>query len=310
MSKTTGYVDLGKAPSDLIGKGFPAAATLKVNHEAQIPYGILFKNAFSTTTDGKVSLVVEPEYKTKFGDTPVAFKGKWTSADEIEGSVAFSDLLSSGTELKPWVKKAIVKDEVEITGGLGISFVNDKVNFNFKTESPSDLSQHKIDASLVIHAPQNLYWGVNAKYVHKEHKPDDPSPLQVQGRLHYQASDKASMTVTYEVDPKSKDKVKHPQLGLTWFQKISDEHTTATSFIIPPGSKAPSCIIASECKCEGGTSLKTKVTVSSENRLALAYTLPVSKYAVATLGMDLNANKLVGSSGGNDHSFGLELKLK
>jgi hypothetical protein len=317
MSKTTSYADLGKAPADLAGKGYPAASTFKVNHEATIPCGAVFKNSFSTTSAGKVNFTVEPEYKWNFDKVPVAFKGKWTSDNECEASLAVSDLAVNGTEVKPWFKRANddkTKKSVS-SGGLQLGFVNNQFNVSVKTETPADLSKHKVDASVVLQFPDNLFWGVNAQYTHsqaKEEKEPKVSPWLLQGRLHYaQPASSSSLTLSYEVDPKDKADVKVPQYQITWFQKVNSDLQVATSFVIPPG-KQPSATVASEHKWDASTSVKSKVVVGAKNRVAVAYTQQVTPYAVATVGADLNANKLVGSSNGDqsDHSFGFELKLK
>jgi len=320
MSRTTSYADLGKAPADLTGKGFPAASTFKVNHEATIPYGALFKNSFSTTTAGKVNYTVEPEYKWRFDTVPVALKGKWTSDNEAEGSFAVSDLAVSGTELKPWFKR--VNDEktkkAVTSGGLSLSFVNEKVNVVVKTETPADLSKHKFDVQAVVQSPDNLYWGVNAQYTLAQGKQEPVAegpkgaPYSLQGRLHYaQPLSASSLTLSYEVDPKDKSEVKVPQYQISWYQKVNLDLAVATAFVIPPG-KQPSCTIASEHRWDASTTVKSKFTVGGKNRVAVAFTQQVTPYAVATFGADLNANKLVGSPNGDqsDHTFGFELKLK
>jgi hypothetical protein len=317
MSKTTSYADLGKVPSDLIGKGFPAPSTFKVNHDATVPFGVNFKSAFTTKTDGSVKLVVEEDYKLTVSDVPVGIKGKWTSEEELEASVAVSNLITSGTEVKPWYKKGKNDEKVlETTGGVSVSYVNDKVNVVVKTDTLADYSRHKLDVAAVVQAPQNLYWGVNATYTHnalkKGEKPaegDKVSPWLVQGRLHY-VQPESSLTVAYEVDPQSKDKPKVPQLSLSWFQTVNPSLSVATSFVIPPGNKKPKCIVASDHKWDAQTSVKSKVTVGDDNRVAIALKQNLSQFAVATIGADLNANKLVGSSSGTDHSFGFELQLK
>jgi len=310
---------LGKAPADLAGKGYPAASTFKVNHEATIPCGALFKNSFSTTSAGKVNFTVEPEYKWNFDKVPVAFKGKWTSDNEAEGSLAVSDLAVSGTEFKPWFKRANDEKTKKLvtSGGLSLGFVNNQVNVVVKTETPADLSQHKVDVQAVFQFPDNLFWGVNGQYTHAQGKAESAegsksSPWLVQGRLHYvQPASNSSLTLSYEVDPKDKADVKVPQYQISWYQKVNSDLTVSTAFVIPPG-KQPSATVASEHKWDSSTSVKSKVVVGAKNRVAVAYTQQVTPYAVATVGADLNANKLVGSSNGDqsDHSFGFELKLK
>jgi len=316
MSKsTTGFADLGKAPSDLLNKGFPAASTIKVSHEGSIPFGVLFKNALASKTDGsKVNLTIEPEYKTALGDNQVSFKGKWTSGDELEGSASVADLITPGTEVKGWFARGpnAKTKEVEAKGGVQCSFANDTFNVNVKTDHPSDFSKHKIDATIVAHAPQNIYWGVNLQFAHtpkKDSEDDKKAAAAVYGRLHYaQPNGKGSVTVAYEPDAKSKDDVKVPQLSFTWFQKY-DDMNFATSFVIPP-AKSPYAVVVTDQKYDSSTSVKSKFTIGTENRVGVAYTHTMNPYMVGTVGIDLNANKLVGGSGGGDHAFGFEVKLK
>jgi len=323
MSKTTtAYADLGKAPNDLLGKGFPAASTIKVTHESSVPFGVLFKNNLSSKTDGsKVTLTVEPEYKTKLGDNAVSFKGKWTSADEVEGSATISDLVQPGSELKGWFASGQndKTKKAEVKAGIEVGYSNDTFNFKLKTDSPSDLGSHKVDASLVTHAPHNVYWGVNVQFAHHGAKKGDPaastndelatSSLLFQGRLHCVSDDgKSSFTLGYETDPKSKDEKKVPQVAMTWYQK-HDDASFATSFVVPPG-KTPTASVAADKKHDANSSCKSKITLGGENRVAFAYTQTMNPYMVGTVGLDLNANKLVGGSGGGDHTFGFEVKLK
>jgi len=320
MSRTIPYADLGKAPNDLIGKGFPAASTIKLSHEGTVPFGVLFKNSLTSKIDGsRVGLTIEPEYKTKLGDNPVNIKGKWTSNDELEASCGVSDLVQNGTELKGWFNRSRNdKKNIEVKGGLELGFTNDTVNVKVKTESPSDLSKHKIDAAVVAHYPQNIYWGVNLQYTHSAGKSADGQSDSDEerapagswgGRLHYiQPDNKGSVTVAYEVDPKSKDNHNVQQLSFTWHQKYADTNF-ATSFVLPPG-KNPYAVFVTDNKYDSRSSVKSKVTVGTESRLAVAYTHVCNDYMTGTVGVDLNANKLVGGSGGGDHAFGFEVKLK
>jgi hypothetical protein len=309
MSKTTAYADLGKDGNDLITLGFPVsgektqtwkqASSVQINHEAS-PNGFSLKTSVLQGPKG-VNLTFKPEYKWKLANYPVVFKAKAdTASDLTEGSVGVSDLLVPGTEITPWFKRGVEDKVLKQSGGLTIGFTNELVNFSVKTDSPSDFSQHKVDANLVLQFPASLYWGLNGQYTVSEKHPHK----DLNFKLHYARPDSA-FTAALETNPKEKQK----ELSLTWLQTVSDALKVVARFVVPVQG-VPTSTVAASHKWDSATTLKAKASVGKEARLVVSYAQVVTPYATATLGADLNANRLVGYQQGADHSFGLEVKLK
>jgi len=314
MSRTTPYADLVKIPNDLIGKGFPGEG-FKVTTEAKIPAGVALKTAMEKGPKGVKLTVENTDYKWVVGGANCALKAKWASDQLFEASVAVTDLVTPGTEIKPWYNQSFDSDTKSLVRkqGLVFGFVNDRVNFSFKPEIESVTRvPQNFEAALVIQGPQNLFWGAKVKHNPPKEAEESDSAWDVDVRLHYVLPD-TSFTVALEPDAKAKGRHPPSQLSFTWFQSLSDNLKVATSFLIPPGSASPTGTIACENKWDS-TTVKSKLTISGdkENRVAFAYTRNVSTHAVASFGADLNANKLVGadSKDTKDHNFGFELQLK
>jgi len=342
MSRTTPFADLGKASKDLIETGFPANGTLKVTNEITPLKGLVAKStltndAYGPNADVKegptkpkgVNLVFEDTFKFNLGAVPVAFKGKAESGKVLlEGSFAFSDLATPGTEIKPWARRQqnkADKTKFDLTGGVQVGYANDLVNLSLKTTTPKDFSKHEADFSAVVQYPQGLYWGVNAKYTQEGKKPaaapaagetapsvtetkveaksDAKKPYEIGGKIHL-VKDDFTFTVGLETPPE-----KEQTLTFTWGQTLPSAKV-ATSFVIPREKASPSAIVAYESKWDDKTTVKSKLTVSKDSRLNIAYTQAVNPFVTATVGADLNANTLIGVAGGDPNAFGFELSLK
>jgi len=232
MSRTTPYADLGKVPADLIKKGFPAEG-FQVVSEAKIPLGCALKTTLSKGPKGVKLAVENTDYTwTALGHT-WNWKGKWQSDNLIEKSVAVSDLVTPGTEIKPFYKQEMVpvfdvngtetSKTLERSVGVSAGFVNEFVNISFKPETDPTLSARKLEASLVFQAPKNLFWGFKAKYdpvapSAEAEKPQDPkSNWDLDFRLHYALPD-SSFTLAYEPDPIDKKNTQKAGSNLLGFK--------------------------------------------------------------------------------------------
>jgi len=317
MSRTTPYADLGKVPNDLISKGFPAEG-FKVTTEAKVPAGVALKTALEKGPKGVKLTVENTDYKWVVGGANCALKAKWASDQLFDASIAVTDIVRPGTEIKPWYNQTYDSDTKSLVrkGGLAFGFVNDRVNFSFKPEIDCvpRLPQN-FESTLVVQGPTNLFWGGKVKHIDlpSEDVQKEESAWSFDVRLHYVLPD-SSFTVALEPDAKAKGRNPPSQLSFTWFQSLSETLKVATSFLIPPGSASPTATIACENKWDSTTTVKSKLSITGdkENRVAFVYTHNVSPFAVASFGADLNANKLVGadSKDTKDHNFGFELQLK
>lgn len=317
MSKTTQFDDLGKDAKDLATRGFPASGSLKVNHETKTPFGFVLKSNGLHDKDKGFSVGMENEYKWSIGDNAAIYKSKWNNTHVGEGSLAVSDLVSKGTEVKPWWTRAYVDKKHVLTGGVLVGFTNESANVQLKTNSVSDFSKHVGDVNVVVQAPKNVFWGVNAQATHipgrsvtekdaegKEKVTEIAAKTTYDYNLkfHY-VQEGSAITVAYETDPKSKQK----NAGVTFFQTPSSDLKVATEFKVLP---APVVNLTTDHKWDATTSVKTKLSVGETSRLGVAYSQKVSPFATAAFGADLNVTKLFGGSLGNDHGFGFELSLK
>jgi hypothetical protein len=321
MSKTTQFDDLGKDAKDLATRGFPAPGSLKVNHETKTPFGFVLKSNGLHDKKKGFSVGMENEYKWSIGDNAAIYKSKWDNTHVGEGSLAVSDLLSKGTEVRPWWKREIDASTKQhsLTGGVLVGFANESANVQLKTNSVSDFSKHVGDVNVVVQAPKNVFWGVNVRATHvpskKEEAPkvaakDDTQEVEKSKnttydynlKFHY-VQEGSAITIAYETDPKLKQKT----AGVTFFQTPSSDLKVATEFKVLP---APVVNLTTDHKWDATTSVKTKLSVGENSRLGVAYSQKVSPFATAAFGADLNVTKLLGGSAGDDHGFGFELSLK
>jgi len=122
-------------------------------------------------------------------------------------------------------------------------------------------------------------------------------------KFHY-VQEGSAITFAYETDPKKGEK----NAGVTFFQTFpSPDLKVATEFKVLP---APVASVTTDHKWDATTSLKTKLSVGTLSRVGVAYSQRVGPFATAAFGADLNINKLLGGTEGDDHGFGFELNLK
>jgi len=319
MSKTTQFDDLGKDGKDLATRGFPAPGSLKVNYETKTPFGFVLKSNGLHDKKKGFSVGTENEYKWSIGDNAAILKSKWDNKHVGEGSLAVSDLLTKGTEVRPWFKRELDGTQHSLTGGVLVGFANESTNVQLKTTSASDFTKHVADVNVVIQAPKNVFWGANVRATHVPAKPlppksdDDKDTKVVEPeksttaydynlKFHY-VQEGSGITIAYETDPKLKQKTG----GVTFFQTPSSDLKVATEFKVLP---APVVNVTTDHKWDATTSVKTKLSVGENARLGVAYSQKVGTFATAAFGADLNVTKLLGGSASDDHGFGFELSLK
>jgi hypothetical protein len=309
MSKTAQYADLGKEPLEFAKRGFPEGASTKILYETKTPLGLVLKPSAVRGPKGLI-LTTEEEYKWKVGNNPVAFKGKVDNLTLGEASITVSDVGTAGTEVKPFAKRANVrkgKDSVlETTAGLQLGFANESLNLNGKVEAlvGQKDARYRVDGSLVVQAPSNVFWGASLKYVHhpNEERQDAKQEWDYNVKVHW-VQPASSLTAAYEVDEKTNLR----NFNFTFFNNYSSDVKVATQFSVLPESQ---CTVTADQKWDASTSVKSKLTVGAESRVGVAYTQTLSSHATVTLGADLSVNKLFGGEGKDDHAFGVELKLK
>jgi len=308
MSKVPNSADLGKEPLEFAKRGFPEGASSKILYETKTPLGVLLKANAVRGPKGLI-LTTEDDYKWRVGGQSVAFKAKYDTLTLGEASFTLADVATPGTEVKTFVKRANVrkgKDSVtETSAGAQFGFANDVVNLNAKVESEVNKSKVRVDTSVVIQAPTNLYWAGSVKYI--QHCPSDEQKEGAKEwdynlKVHY-AQPLSSITANYEVDEKTALR----NANVTFFQTVNPSVKVATQFSVLP---EPTCTVTADQKWDSVTSVKSKLAVGAESRVGLAYTQNLSAYSTVTLGADLSVNKLFGDEGKSDHAFGFELKLK
>jgi len=106
------------------------------------------------------------------------------------------------------------------------------------------------------------------------------------------------------------------KLQLNWHQSVSDTIKFGTYFNINENLITPEFGVACENEIDPETRIKSKLEVFEksikEYRLGLSYSKKLSQYndTEVTVGADINARSFLGTTGGEQHSFGFEVKLK
>lgn len=101
--------------------------------------------------------------------------------------------------------------------------------------------------------------------------------------------------------------------GLSYFQKISPKTNWALD-ITTEGPGKSTFSVGADHKVDDFTALKgkwiLKQTDKTDYRFGVALRQKITPFVTATFGADLNPRNFLGSTEGDAHSFGLELKLQ
>jgi len=304
----TFFEDLGKPADDLIVKGFPAEGSFKISTEVKTDNGVTLTTTgrrFFKAGAENVEAVFEPKFA--WAAQNVEFTGKFSTGSEYETGVSVKDLASKGSKLgftgvqnqKGWSLKPSAE------------FKNDIIAVKATAAWPDDRVAKPLtaEASAVAAYEKSVNVGGKATYATGY----TAKGAAVEPVLGY--SVKAGyLQPLWQAIGSFTQAVGSQIFGATYYQKVTDATTLATSFTVDrlAAVSAPAASVAGEYKYAADTTLKSKfaVTPAKDFRLALALQQNWTTASTVTIGADLNALTLLGTNKGDAHSFGVEIKLK
>jgi len=315
------YDEIGKDSNDLITKGFPADSTLKVIVDTQTPNGVNINATARRFLKGteQVEVAVEPKYNWK--EKNVEASCRFSTSDNYEGTVTVK-------EPGKVAGSKFTLTGISGNGTLGVkgalSFKNDNLAVKLNAHYPlSEGNPLKLSGSAAVQYPSKFFWGVDVSYDLPHEKVSDRSDktTKVGPVLNWNAAggwsdENGTQLHTYvQNKPAFKDQKQQSVLGIGWIQKVTDAVKFAFDFNLEANQiRDPIATVAGEYRFDSTTTLRSKLSVkkvkTTDFRLGLGATQKLSSNLTATLGSDLNMSQLLGSSTGNPHSFGFELKFQ
>jgi len=298
--------DIGKDAKDLLTEGYPIDGTVKVAVQTRalgfIPKVTLVRalKREKTATREVVSAVFEPKYEWR--EHNLEFTSKFSTTSELSGGVSARDIFTKGTK----VEIAANRNERDgLSGVFGGAFRNDhfslrgKLTYPFAPKKPIKAA---LEGVFQVVANTNVGVGVDVTlegevariktdaviaYTTKEN--------QFKGLLRYDVYESSVLW------------------GLSYFQKISNFTNWAVD-ITTEGPAKSTFSVGADHKVDEFTALKgkwiLKQTDKTDYRFGVALRQRITPFVTATFGADLNPRNFLGSTEGDAHSFGLELKLQ
>jgi len=257
-----------------------------------------------------VSAVVEPKYEWK--EKNMEFSAKLSTANEFSGTLAYKDAFIRGSKLE-FCGTQTERDGIgaQVTASHKTDVLASKVSVTYPVGQPNkkDKNPIKLVSEVVLQYPKNLLFGTLVSVgVDSEN-----STFKAEGLVSYTQGD-VQVSARGSHDRKTGDNI----FGTSFFHLYSPKLKYSMDFDIDQANvRGPIAAVAAEYKLDDSTSLKGKYAVKvnpqskqSEMRIGLAARQKISPYFTTTFGADLNLSNLLGSSIGDAHTFGMELKLQ
>jgi len=312
MSKV--FKDIGKDSKDLFSQDFPSGSSVTVIAQGSTPNGLVLKPTlrryYKKEKSGErefVEVLLEPKLELK--DKNVEFNAKLSTARDYTGTFSAKDILLKGTKFE---LTGAQNEKEGITSKAAISFKNESFSSQLAGTYPFPEKRGtkqplKINGELVYHYPNNWFLGANVAV-----DVGDKPKTKLDGVVGYYAKDlQVTSRFTREIQSGK------TFWGVSFFHKLSTlvkfsiDFDWDTSIFEPRG---PIAQVGGEYKPNVDTTLKGKLTVKQasdpEYRFALSSKQQISKHFLVTSGADFNVRQLLGTSVGESHSFGLELKFQ
>jgi len=299
--------DIGKDAKDLFCEGFPIDGTVKVAVQTRalgfIPKVTLIRalKREKSTTKEVVSAVFEPKYEWR--EHNLEFTSKFSTSSELSGGVSARDIFTKGTKIDITANRS---ERDGLSGVFGGAYRNDSFSFKGKLCYPfAPKKPIKANVEGVFHVVENTNVGVGVD-------------VTLEGEVARIKTDAVVAYTTKENQFKGLfryDVYESTVLwGLSYFQKISPRTNWGLD-ITTDGNPAKSTFsVGADHKVDDFTSVKgkwiLKQTDKTDYRFGVALRQKVTPFVTATFGADLNPRNFLGSTEGDAHSFGFELKLQ
>jgi len=263
----------------------------------------------------KLEFTIEPKFEWK--EHNLEFSGKLSPASSgaFESGLVFKDLFTPGIK----VGVTGVHDKDGLSGKLSLSHKTDLLAVKGSAQYPfEDNKPIKLAGSAVVNVVPHTYVGGEVKYelAYMDKSKNVPAQLGYQMLLAHVAGSTQLQVFSRHDIPKKPGKFSNI-VGFGLFQQISDVLKFGfNASLCRKNSQGPAATIVSDYQYTSSTAYRSKLTVKSgiadeptELRLGLGLTHKLSPSVTVTGGLDVNLRKALGTNEGQDHSFGLELKL-
>jgi hypothetical protein len=247
-----------------------------------------------------VSAAFEPKFEWRKQN--MEFSGKLTSLSDYSGGVIAKDLLGPSSK----VELTLNQSDRDGLSTIGLaSYKTAKLALKGRISYPFSIKKQpvKINAEIVGKLQDfNVGAGVTVNLE------GDVARINTEGVLAYDVHDSQYKTrLGYDIFDGSL------LCGLSFFQKFSSKTNWGLDITSEENFSKTSFIVGVEQKLDDFTVLKGKwllrQTEKTDWRFGVSLKQKVSPYVTATLGADLNPRAFLGSTDGDPHTFGLEIKI-
>jgi hypothetical protein len=303
--------DIGKDAKDLLTEGYPIDGTVKVAVQTRalgfIPKVTLIRalKREKSATREVVSAVFEPKYEWK--EQNLEFTSKFSTTSELSGGVSAKDIFTTGTKVDIIANR---NERDGLSGVFGGAYRNDSVSFKGKLSYPfAPKKPIKANVEGVFQVVDNTNVGVGVDVTLE----GETARIKTDAVVAYTTKENQFKgLLRYDVYESS------ILWGLSYFQRINPRTNWAldiTSESATDGPVKTAFSVGSDHKVDDFTSLKGKWVLKQNDkgtdyRFGVALRQKVTPFVTAIFGADLNPRNFLGSTEGEAHSFGFELKLQ
>jgi len=301
---------IGKDARELLTEGFPIDGTVKVAIQTRalgfIPKVTLIRalKREKSATREVVSAVFEPKYEWR--EHNLEFTSKFSTTSELSGGVSAKDIFTTGTKIDITANRS---ERDGLSGVFGGAYRNESFSFKGKLSypfAPKKPIKSTVEGVFQVVANTNVGVGVDVTLEGEVARIRTDAVIayttlqnQFKGLLRYDVYESSVLW------------------GLSYFQRISPRTNWAIDITTDnvPGTPAKSSFsVGADHKIDDFTSVKgkwiLKQTDKTDYRFGVALRQRVTPFVTATFGTDLNPRNFLGSTEGEPHSFGFELKLQ
>jgi hypothetical protein len=290
------FEDVGKTTDDLFAKGFPSGGLFKVGSETKTSNGVTFvTNASRSVKKGAevIEALIEPKFTIAQHDAELT--GKFSTLSNYEVGVSKKNIGVEGSKVSLTANQTAGATRLKIGAEVKQENFSAKAAFDYPFDE-SEKNPAKVTGSTVLRysdfiggeqityklGGDSIDWTVKVGYI-------QPSYQAIGFYNHHENHD----------------------CGVSFFQKVTNALKFAATFKVDRNKKnPPSAQVGADFQYTDVIGIKSKLAVAGNSfRLGAALSQKWSPNATVTLGADLNALELLGSAGGEAHSFGLEVKL-
>jgi hypothetical protein len=300
--------DIGKDAKDLLTESYPIDGTLKITAQTKSG-GFTPKMTLTRSTVKRekgparesVTAGFEPKYEIK--QHKLEFSGKLTSANDLSVGTSVRDVIGQGSKLEVNLTRT---DKDGFNGVPSASYKSEAVALKGKLTYPLTPNKPiKLNSEMVLHhSASNSALGIGVDITLEEAAHIHPQVVLA----HSTKDSQYHGLVRYDLYSSSLC------WGFSFWQKLSDTCNWAIHIFSEENSAKTTFTTGSEYKLDDNTLVKGKSKVIKSDRLdyraSLSLKQKLSPAVLAIFSADLNPRSFLGSSEGDPHSFGLEIKFQ